>query len=198
MTAQVLNPDSRYLGKQFLAFTLIALGSIMGGALLGWLAAQDDGPGSVLFGVFFTGGVLFWIVAAILIFPYYHSLRYEIQDDEVIVHVGIWTKSVKHVPFRTVTNIKINRGILDRVFGLGTLNIQTAGMSGKQGAEESLVGLAEVHQVYETVATRLRKYRGAMSADAASEDTGDKEPAPGQTALLEELRRIRELLEKRP
>ena len=63
------------------------------------------------------------------------ALGYEVQDDEVIVRVGIITHSVKHVPYRTVTNITVSRDILDRwFFGLGSLHIQTAGMSGKSGA----------------------------------------------------------------
>jgi putative membrane protein len=133
----------------------------------------------------------------LLTYPYYRSLSYEIQDDEVIMHVGIWTKSVKHVPYRTVTNLTVKRGILDRLFGLGTLNIQTAGMSGTTGAEESLEGLTNVQEVYDIVVTELRRFRGSMAPTAAEEEI---EPAVASTdalsAILTEVRAIRHALEK--
>ena len=106
----------------------------------------------------------------ILSIPYFRSLRYEILEDEVIVHVGIITHSVKHVPYRTVTNITVKRDILDRwFFNLGSLNIQTAGMSGQSGAEEKLVGMENIQEIYESVVSELRRFRGAMPPTAGLE-----------------------------
>ncbi len=126
------------------------------------------------------------------------SLSYEIQDDEVVVRVGIITQAVKHVPYRTVTNLTIKRGLLDRwLFDIGTLNIQTAGMSGTTGAEESLVGLPNVQEVYEIVATELRRFRGGMAPTAAEVES---EPGTAPThelgAILAEVRAIRQALER--
>ncbi len=128
--------------------------------------------------------------------PYFRSLHYEVQEDEVIVQVGVITHSVKHVPYRTVTNITVSRDILDRwLFNLGTLTIQTAGMSGQTGAEEKLVGLEDVQEVYELVVTALRRYRGAMAPTGAEEEA-EMRPTETGGALLQEVRAIRELLER--
>jgi uncharacterized membrane protein YdbT with pleckstrin-like domain len=194
-------PNPRYLFKERLIFTLIALAIAAFGIFMGYLIGRDEGPrvGSIVTQVFLLADLCFWLTAMVLTGFYYRSLRYEIQDDEVIVQVGIVTKSVKHVPFRTVTNIKIKRGILDRfVFNIGTLNIQTAGMSGSTGAEESLVGLENVQELYEIVAKRLRLFRGGMSPTAAESDEVPAGPAE-QTlgAILEELKAIRQSLEKK-
>ena len=115
------------------------------------------------------------------------------------MRVGILVKSVKHVPYRTVTNIATKRDIFDRwFFGLGTLNIQTAGMSGAKGAEERLVGLPNVQDVYEMVATELRRFRGAMAPTAADVEQADVDGARGTHGapkilndILEEVRAIR-------
>ncbi len=200
MQTQELTPNPRYLGKLFMIITLIAVLVLIAGALLGWLISLDEGvrEGRTVSFVIFLVDAAFWLVAVILIGPYYRSLKYEIQDDEVIVRAGIWTKSVKHVPYRTVTNIKINRGILDRfVFNIGTLNIQTAGMSGSTGAEESLVGLADVQEIYEAVAAKLRKFRGGMSPTAAGIDAETSSPS-GETLeqILNEVKSIRQSMEK--
>ncbi|HIP96264.1 MAG TPA: PH domain-containing protein [Anaerolineae bacterium] len=152
----------------------------------------------IIFIVVATADVAWWVPAMLLTGPYYRSLSYEIRDDEVIVHAGIWTKSVKHVPYRTVTNLTVKRDILDRWLGVGTLNIQTAGMSGTTGAEESLVGLADVQGVYESVVTKLRRFRGGM-APTAAETEGEPAmvPTDALSAILTEVRAIRRALEKR-
>ncbi|MFN2227790.1 MAG: PH domain-containing protein [Anaerolineae bacterium] len=201
MKIQILKPDPKYLTKMRVVITLVALLILAGGTLLGLLLSLDRdiglGTGLIIIAVTFVLDVLWWIPALILSGPYYNSLSYEVQDDEVIVHVGIWTKSVKHVPYRTVTNLQVKRDILDRwFFNLGTLNIQTAGMSGQTGVEESLTGLPNVQEVYELVATELRRFRGGMAPTAADVDVEPAEgAAPALAAILDEVRAIRQKLE---
>ena len=197
MAERSFRPNNRYLIKVIVVMTLIAILILGGILLLSWGISTDD-PQAGLTVLLILGGLngLWWIVGVLLMFPYFRSLRYEVQEDEVIVQVGIITHSVKHVPYRTVTNITVKRDIFDRwFFNLGTLTIQTAGMSGQTGAEESLVGLENVQEVYEMVVTALRRFRGAMAPTAAEEE-GEALPADGG-ALLEEVRAIRALLEER-
>jgi len=202
MHAQSVRPSPQYLTKLRLIITIIALLTLAGGILLAWLMSLDKGIGvrgaMIIFIVVATADVAWWVPAMLLTGPYYRSLSYEIRDDEVIVHAGIWTKSVKHVPYRTVTNLTVKRDILDRWLGVGTLNIQTAGMSGTTGAEESLVGLADVQGVYESVVTKLRRFRGGM-APTAAETEGEPAmvPTDALSAILTEVRAIRRALEKR-
>jgi membrane protein YdbS with pleckstrin-like domain len=200
--ARSFGPNPRYLSKLRLIHTLIALGILASGALLGWLLSLDEeiGPQGFTTTLIVSGilALLWWVPAMLLVGPYYQSLHYEVRDDEVVVRVGIVTKAVKHVPFRTVTNLTVNRGILDRwLYGLGTLNVQTAGMSGTTGAEESLVGLSNTDEVYEMVAAELRRFRGAMAPTAAG-DEGEPAALPASTmsAILDEVRAIRQALEK--
>ncbi len=128
---------------------------------------------------------------------YFNSLRYDILESEIIVHSGVLTKTVKHVPFRTVTNIQITRGPLDRLMGLGSLDIQTAG-TGSFIPEESLVGLADVQAIYETIAHELRRFQFGMSPTQAGSDAPAARPAIAGynqqllEAILVELRGLRE------
>jgi len=197
MRTQTFKPSSKYLTKFRLTLSIVAGLIFIGSVLLGLLMSFDRDigfSGGMLAIAIITGlDVIWWVPAMLLTGPYYNSLSYEIQDDEVIMRVGIVTKSVKHVPYRTVTNITIKRGILDRMFGLGTLNIQTAGMSGTTGAEESLEGLENVQEVYDLVAAELRRFRGSMTPTAADVEAG---PADTLSAILAELRAIRQALEE--
>lgn len=196
MQTRTIKPSASYASKLRVIFTIVAFLVAVVGYLFGLLVGIDEGPrvASIIFFVFLIVDLAWWFPAMILAGVYYRSLSYEIQDDEVIVRVGIITKSVKHVPYRTVTNITINRGILDRsLFNMGTLNIQTAGMSGSTGAEESLVGLANVQEAYDIVVKKLRLFRGPMSPTAA--ETG---AVPGDVfqEMLRELNAIRRNTER--
>ncbi len=195
-------PNPRYLSKLRLGINLLALTILLSGLLIGGLVSLDPETDSnvvwLITLIVAASDVAWWLPALFLIGAYYRSLSYEVHDDEVIVHVGIWTKSVKHVPYRTVTNIQINRDIFDRwFFNIGSLNIQTAGMSGATGAEENLVGLPNVQEVYDLVAHELRRFRGAMAPTAAEVEAGQGVSADGVLgALLTEVRAIRQALEQ--
>lgn len=197
METRILEPSSRYRSKLFLVATVVAVIILLFGLVIAGGVADDKGreaAGNIVV-VFLLLDLAWYVPVLLLIRAYYRSLKYEIQDDEVIVHVGIWTKSVKHVPFRTVTNLKVNRDIFDRwFFDLGSLNVQTAGMSGTSGAEESLVGLPSVQDVYELVSSRLRLYRGAMGPTASEEEGAPR--ADPLAAILNELKAIRAAVEK--
>lgn len=199
MQTKTFKPSSKYLSKSRLSITIVALLILAGGILLGWLMSFDREIGASGFRIVvivIVTDAVWWVPAMLLTGPYYRSLSYEIQDDEVIVRAGVLTKSVKHVPYRTVTNLTVKRDILDRWLGLGTLNIQTAGMSGQTGAEERLVGLPNVQEVYEMVVTELRRFRGGMAPTAAEvEGAPAVASADALSAILAEVRAIRQSLE---
>ena len=196
MTSQVktFTPSSKYLTKSRIELCLIALAVWLGGMFIGLLVSFEEGFGALVIAFFITLALdsLWFIPGMLLTGPYYRSLRYEIHDDEMIVYAGVWTKSVKHVPFRTVTNLTIKRGLLQRWFDLGTLDIQTAGMSGSTGeAEQSLVGLENAQEIYDIVVAELRRFRGATSPTT----TDTEVPQDKLSAILEEVRAIRQTLQ---
>ena len=171
MHALTLKSSPKYLAKLRLDLTIVAFLVLLGSLTIIVPISLDRnvGPAGGMIGLMIAVALdLAWYVPGMFLTgPYYRSIRYEIQDDEVIVRIGIFTKSVKHVPYRTVTNLTVKRGLLERtLFGLGSVNIQTAGMSGTTGAEESLVGLENFDEVYDTVVTELRRFRGSMSPTA--------------------------------
>ncbi len=154
-------------------------------------------PGVVFFGVFGAVSIVVWVLLVALIPPYFRSISYELTDKEIVVRKGIATKVVKTVPFRTITNIVEARDLIDRYWvNLGSVKVQTAGMSGTTGYEVSLDGLENWSGVNREIRQRLRAFRGAMVATAAEVD----EPAGGEPLLgeiLAEVRAIRNALEKK-
>ena len=175
-------PHMRYLFKLYIA--------AVGGSLFSWpvillVIGQTPLPGILLL-------IPLVILAATMIGAtlYYWSIAYQIDHDEVIVRAGVLRKTVKHVPFKNVTNITVTRDIRDRLLGIGSLLIQTAGTGGLI-PEEVLAGIRDLDDLYAYVAERLRSFKADMSATQTREQAIAD---PISMAILQELRAIRQLL----
>jgi uncharacterized membrane protein YdbT with pleckstrin-like domain len=194
-------PNPRYATKLRLIATLIGAAILICVVLLATLLRLDREisvrGAAIMVIVTVLLDVMWWLPAVFLAGPYCRSLKYEIQEEEVIVRGGIWTRTVKHVPYRTVTNLTVKRGLLDRWLGLGTLDIQTAGMSGTSSAEQSLAGLENAQEAYALVAAELRRFRGNMAPTAAEIEDEAVPSAEVLRAILADVRAIREALERR-
>ena len=200
MTLQKLRPEREHLTKLQVVYALIGL-IALGGSLALAVPIGLDAGGTRDMTIGIVVAVLVnaaWLIPAFIVAPfYYRSLEYHILEDGVIVYAGVWTKSVKHVPYRTVTNLKVNRDPFDRMLGMGTVEIETAGRSGQPGAEVSLVGLSNVQEVYETVSTALRRFKGAMAPTQAEVEAVSMTEAEVLSALLDEVRAIRRALSEK-
>lgn len=199
MEVKQFTPSPKYLTKSRVTLSLIALTILICGFIIGVLIAFEEGIGALAITLVVTLvlNLLWWAPGMLLTGPYYRSLRYEIHEDEMIVNAGIVTKSIKHVPFRTVTNLTVKRGLFDRWFGIGTLDIETAGMSGTQGVpEQSLVGLENPQEIYEMVVVALHRFRGGMAPTNAEEEAPIAAPSETLNAILAEVRTIRQAMDR--
>jgi membrane protein YdbS with pleckstrin-like domain len=135
------------------------------------------------------GFVLYWIP------KFYSSIKYALEEDQIVVSKGVWWKTKSVVPYNRVTNINIYQGPISRRYGIGRLAIQTAGFSGANSsgyrtAEADFIGVKDFEGTKETVLGFV-KGKKPVAVEAASESFSDV-----NRAILEELRRIREAVEK--
>lgn len=195
MSVKTIYPHTRYLVKMYasviLVFGLFILPWILLGLIpkLGWLYVL----------IFLVANVL-WIVPTFLLLPaYFKSLRYEIGESELVVHQGIFTRSVKTIPYRTITDLALKRDILDRwLFNTASLEVQTAGRSGQEGPEARLVGLANWEELRAELVERLRAYRAGtgVGAEAEAQPQSSDESRELLRQILAELRGLREDLKE--
>ena len=120
---------------------------------------------------------------------------------EIYVKRGVVTVTKKHVPFRTITNISSRAGPFDRILGIGSIHIETAGYSGsnQQGPEEKLEGIVFYEEVRDFILSELRKFKSPyVTGTEVVHPT--EEPVPRMDGLDDEilitLREIRDLLKK--
>jgi len=60
----------------------------------------------------------------------YNRYLYQISPHEVKIEKGIISKKYTSIPYERIQNVDIKRGIIARMFGFSTVDIETAGQSG--------------------------------------------------------------------
>ncbi len=140
--------------------------------------------------------ILLWVISTPIIIMWIKSLGYYIDEDRITIHKGILSKIKQNVPYRAITDFQLHRSLYDRVLGIGSIRIQTAGQRpGATGYEGNLAGLVEWDNLLEQLRGKVKKlYPQAVSSTRDSSGLTEKEIL---NTMLEELREIKNLLAKR-
>ena len=225
---RVFRPDRRFYYKEWFGATfgwfflwLIILGCLAIGA---WIGATDSGTPNwaPIFWTIFYDWLpavnfwylvlsVFWFLPIIVAIPFYiRNFEYSVISKtgttmpEIYVKKGLVNVTKKHVPFRTITNIASRAGPIDRLLGIGTVEIETAGYSGgAQGGrspEEKLEGITFYEEVRDFILQELRRFRDPYVTGTEFVHPRD-EPVPRLSDSLDDeilitLREIRNVLEK--
>ncbi len=132
-----LHPGARWLFRVRAYVTLLFLVIFFSSWAFGFVAVNALTTGSISFLIIplLSGLVLFIILSEVYSRLAYKFWKYELSSRELKIEKGIIFKVYKSIPYERVQNIDIHRGILARIIGFSTLNIQTAGYSysGRRG-----------------------------------------------------------------
>ena len=152
---------------------------------------------------------LVWMMPILVYIPFYfHTIEYSVKTEtgetmpEVYVKKGLVTVTQKHVPFRTITNVSSRAGPFDRVFGIGSVHLETAGYSGSHqtGPEIKLEGIVFYEEIRDFIVKELRKFREPY-VTGTEVVRPIEEPVPRMEGLDDEilitLREIRDLLREK-
>ncbi|MHA2031793.1 MAG: PH domain-containing protein, partial [Candidatus Kariarchaeaceae archaeon] len=188
----VFRPLSAFRNKLFLynitVFLVITTGIVLFSLFMNFVIGIDGeeskefttfiiNNGTFLWTTYFTLSFIIMLSAAILTVFYVRGIEYQIGEREVIVKKGIINKMEKHIPFRTITNISSRYGVYDRIFGIGTVQIETAGKSGQQtGPEEKIEGIANYFEVRDEVLDVLRQFRHQYATTTETPEDALVEP----------------------
>ncbi len=178
-SGKIIKPSKSFRNKMWFTgiFVAVSLWLIIFGSfwfvlwLVGYLTGS--GPGSIFEYWWLTLNLWYWVLTAIWLIPaiiivpiYLRSIEYSVISEEgttsreIFVKKGIINITRKHVPFRTITNISSRAGLFDRLFGIGSIEIETAGYSGAtQSAEEKLEGITFYEELRDFILRELRKFK---------------------------------------
>jgi len=133
---------SRLFGGVFLA-VVAALIFQFAGPEFGLVETPGDLPfgfaqRTVLVGV--GAFLIFGGLAALHAVLYYRSWRYEVREDSLYLTRGVFTRVQTVAPYVRVQHIDARRGPVERLLGLSTLVVYTAG---SRGADVTVPGLTD-------------------------------------------------------
>ena len=130
------------------------------------------------------------IALAIIWIPlYYRTIIYKLESNEIIWKRGVWFRNTGVVPYNRITNVDVKQGPVSRMFGIGSLHIQTAGYSGPnaRGSEITIDGIENFDELQDVI---IKTVRGRKPVAAETYDESD-------STILKEVVRIRKLLENK-
>jgi len=204
MTKEILEfgPDKKYLQKrQFVAFMwFFFILIIVLATFLGLFFGGGDKTTALI--VLYSGGgvVVVWLILWLIYLSYYYkSMTYQLKGTEMIVHRGVFQKIEKNVPFRAVTNLAVFRSLFDRMFGIGTIRLHTAGYSGTPLPEENIEGLVNYQEIYDKLIAKIRPLQAMTpraSVEVEEQDLGFQEQLRVNQEILATLQEIKELLKQ--
>lgn len=130
---------------------------------------------------------------------YWKNYRFELLDDKIVVHSGVIGRRKAMIPYERIQNVNVVKGILERIYGLSSIQIETAGGAGggpgngfyaaKSLAEGTIQGLVETEQMEKFI---LKKIKASRSGGGL----GDNEHGANSDKILAELRAISRSLGK--
>ncbi len=198
-----IKPHKKLITKQWWVLLTISLFIVLSGIVLQVLISLEDDVTSgevavILWPVVFGTLILMWVIAAPIIVLWIKNLSYQIEDDRVTIHKGILTKMQQNIPYRAITDFVLHRSLYDRFLGIGSICIQTAGQTqtatGYEGKMAGLVDFQDMHQkLRDTLKTLHPRAEAVTVAEKAPSLSGEDK----LELILEELKAIRYVLEKK-
>jgi len=189
MIGEEFKPSSQFKKLYYIYFTPILLILLV---VLQFPIYLLSIPLLMLVGLIFSLPILLIILFVMYWIPkYYGSMNYKLTDDEMTWRRGVWFKKTGIVPYNRITNIDISQGPVSRSLGIAALKIQTAGYSGPSTttSEIKIEGMEDFEGMRESI---MGLVRGRKPVAVETYDS-----PKGKDPLLNELVKIRELLEKR-
>ena len=135
-------------------------------------------------------GIVVVILIQFYLLAYIRTLRYRLSEHDLRLDSGVFWKKRKVIPLQKITNANTLQGPLERLFGLGHLNVHTAGHGASTSPEGRLVGLEEFERIKEEIMQKV------TMAKADSETTEDKPRDRTERELLKEMLEVLSRIEK--
>ena len=122
---------------------------------------------------YFLNFILFFIILLVVAFAYQiallRSYTFHITNERVILFGGILLRKIKNVPYHKITDVSITQNIIERMLGISTLNVHTAG-TGAQRPEIRFFGIRDPEKPQSIVVNELRAFKASSSHSSAIND----------------------------
>ncbi|MCQ5362152.1 MAG: PH domain-containing protein [Candidatus Methanomethylicia archaeon] len=192
------DPKMKTLYFTYLALIIVPL-FVLGLCATSYMLLINEVTVATIFAIFyFLPLIIITIFVSYWIPKYCRSIKYLLTENDVRVERGVWWKMRHAVPFSRIMSIDTIQGPLSRHFGIGTLDIYTAGYTGRAGggsgpsvrrAEASIMFVPNFLELREEILNIVKGRSLFGTSGTLSEVLGQQ--------ILEELKEIRKLLSSR-
>ena len=122
-----------------------------------------------------AGAIVFVLGTAVHAFLRYWYFRYAFTDDSILIRDGVFRKRQLDIKFERVQGINTSQNIVFRLFGLVTVNLDTAGSTGQEG---------HLPAVGRPLAEELRERIRRTPKVAIEAADGEQRPSAGARTLV--------------
>ena len=195
-----IKPDKKYYIAQLLVLSVLSSFIIIGAVILNVIIYLEEGldsEGIMIVWLLCLGLIsIMWIVSFPLIHLWIKNLSYFIHDDRITIQSGIITKKEQNIPYRSITDFVLTRGLFDRLLDIGTIKIQTAGQStSATGYEGNLSGLLDYKPLHADLRDKLKSLHPISGSTTTSESVKQSDDSL-LVQILDEIKIIRKNTEK--
>ncbi len=195
-----LKPDRKFfIASRWIHLTVFAT-LIISAAIINLiihLAEGDPQAANIIWLVCLGLSLILWIIVFPLVQLWIRMLSYHIGDERITICKGIIIKTQQNIPYRAVTDFALKRGPYDRILGIGSIKIQTAGQSHHAtGYEGSLSGILDFDDLIIELRDKIKVLHPASEALTTSEPAKISDDNILKQ-ILEEIREIHKLIDKK-
>lgn len=137
--------------------SLWAVANILFSVLIGWLASAQKWGLSVVLWTVLAATFVSALIFIIPVFLRIISRRYRLTSQRLFIERGILNQTIDQTELIRVDDVRVEKTLIDRIFGLGTVSLLSTDVSDRLVVIE---GINNADRVAEAVRTNMRSQRG--------------------------------------
>lgn len=104
---------------------------VVGLASYGYFALPDNSARKYLRYVILAAALIILVWWSLRPFLFWLTTRYVVTDRRVLMRSGVLSRTGRDVPMTRINDVSFSRSVVERLFGSGTLTIESAGERGQ-------------------------------------------------------------------
>lgn len=93
--------------------------------------------------------------------------HYIVTNNEVMKVEGIFRKKKISVPYQSVADVRVEKGVIGRIFNFGTVYVASVG---KEAVTIVMKGLSNAEEVYRIIQNKINLMRGAILREGSRKE----------------------------
>ena len=135
--------------------------------------------------------ILFGLPIHVWVGMVYNNFTIELAEQDIIIREGVFTRKTTVIPYARIQDIRSERTMVERFFGIATLEIETAGSS-KVASQTLIPGIANKNELISEIMQRVEAAKSGDGISAgADRATAQKSASNMEGTLIEILKELK-------